>query len=65
MERISHIWPTAADLARDLGLPYPTVNSWRRRGIPARRALEIVAAARAKGVTLSVEDVLGGARAAA
>lgn len=65
MEKIRHIWPTTADLARDLGLPYPTVGSWARRGIPAGRVPEIVRAARAKGHDLTFEALLGDDEAAA
>lgn len=55
MEQLNHIWPKCADLAADLGLPYSTVRSWADRGIPARRYLDIVLAAEARGHTLSFE----------
>ncbi len=59
MQNLSHIWPTSADLARDLGLPYPTVSAWRARGIPARRFADIVRAARRRGVVLTMEELAG------
>lgn len=64
MEKLSHIWPKLADLADDLALPYPTVAAWVRRGIPARRFPQIIAAAQAKGHALTWETLLGAASAA-
>lgn len=58
MERLLTIWPTAADLARDLGLPYTTVASWKARGIPAERARDIVVAAQRRGAALTLEDLI-------
>jgi hypothetical protein len=57
MERLNHIWPTMADLARDLAVPYPTVQSWASRGIPARRWTSIIEAAKARGHVLTVEKL--------
>jgi len=57
MDEIFKIWPSLADMARDLDEKYPTVASWRRRGIPARRDPEIVAAARNRGVTITLEHI--------
>lgn len=57
MEKLKHIWPTVADLARDLGLPYPTVQSWDRRGIPPRRYPAIVRAAKARDHALTLDDL--------
>ncbi|NEX45205.1 hypothetical protein [Pseudotabrizicola algicola] len=59
MKNLIHIWPTVADLADDLGLPYQTVHSWTARGIPAKRYAEIITAARRKGHALSFEDLAG------
>jgi hypothetical protein len=58
MERIFTIWPTAADLARDIGENPVTVRHWRRRGsIPARFDRSIVDAAAKRGASLSFEDM--------
>lgn len=51
------IWPTAVALARSLGLPEPTVGSWKRRGIPASRWQAIVLAARARGHALTLDQM--------
>lgn len=65
MKQIVDIWPSVAELARDLSLPYPTVAAWRQRGnIPARYDLSLVAAARSRGVVLTL-DQLAEARAEA
>lgn len=68
MKNLSHIWPSAADLARDLKLPYPTVASWGvRGGIPPRRWAAVVAAAKARGFDLTLDQLAGieGGRGAA
>lgn len=52
------IWPTIADLAKDLDEPYSTVQSWRHRGIPARRFPQLIDAARARGVVLAYEELV-------
>lgn len=57
MERIFHIWPSAKDLAGDLGLPYPTVASWRQRGIPRQRFAQIIVAARKRGAAITFEEL--------
>lgn len=58
MEHIKRIWPSPADLAADLGKPYTTVHSWLARGsIPARYDLALIAAAKARGHSLSLEDL--------
>lgn len=65
MEHIAHIWPTTADLAADLGKPYTTVAAWKQRGsIPAKYDMQLVSAAKARGETLTYEQ-LAHARAAA
>lgn len=58
MQMLLQIWPSVAAMAKDLGLPYQTVASWGVRGIPARRAPAIVAAARARGHALTLDDLL-------
>lgn len=58
MERILRIWPTLAELASDIGKPYPTVASWKQRGsIPARYDRAIITAAKARGCALTFEDM--------
>lgn len=50
MKRVDDIiglWPSIADLGRDLGLPYSTVAAWKQRGsIPVSYWRELVRAAR-------------------
>ncbi len=58
MEQLRTIWPTLADMAADLGCPYPTVASWPKRGIPHRRFASIIAAARRRGADLTFEQLL-------
>jgi hypothetical protein len=56
MEPIFNMWPTTADLAADLGVPYTTAASWRVRGnIPAKHDLDLIAAAAARGKDLKLE----------
>lgn len=50
-------WPTAVDLAKDLGVKDVTARAWKVRGIPAEYWTGIVAAAAARdieGVTIDV-----------
>lgn len=58
MEQIFALWPNMSDLAADLGKPYTTVQSWaQRRSIPARFDLDLIEAARKRGVALTLEDL--------
>lgn len=58
MEQVFAIWPSMADMARDIGENPVTVRQWRRRGvIPAWHDAAIVQAARARGYTLSLADL--------
>lgn len=58
MQTIFDIWPTTADLARDLGVPYTTAASWQVRGnIPAKHDLDLIAAAAARGHELKLETL--------
>ena len=58
MEQVFRIWPTLAEMAADLGRPYPTVAAWKQRGsIPGRYDLELIAAAKARGKSLTLEDL--------
>jgi hypothetical protein len=58
MQTIFDMWPTTAELASDLGIPYTTVASWRARGsIPAKHDLDLIAAAAARGPELKLETL--------
>lgn len=58
MQMLTDIWPTWAELARDLGVPYPTVGSWAKRGLPPRRIPDIIRAAKARGKDLTFEALM-------
>lgn len=50
VDDIIALWPSMADLGRDLGLPYPTVAAWKQRGsIPVAYWRDLVGAARQRG----------------
>lgn len=55
MEHLLKIWGDLASVSDALDLPYPTVASWNRRGIPPRRYPLIIERAGAHGVTLTFE----------
>ena len=56
-ELITPIWPTWKELSDDLGVPYTTVWSWKvRNRIPADYEQKIIAAAKARGVELTLQD---------
>ncbi|MEB3419932.1 hypothetical protein ACFSDD_11170 [Salipiger marinus] len=58
MDHITHIWPTMADLASDLGKPYSTVAAWKQRGsIPAKYDMSLIRAAKARGACLTLEHL--------
>ncbi|WP_201151272.1 hypothetical protein [Rhodovulum sulfidophilum] len=57
MDEIFEIWPSLAEMARDMGEKYPTVAAWKRRGIPARRDADVIAAARQRGFDLTYEQI--------
>lgn len=58
MEHIFNKWPRMVDLASDLGKPFSTVSAWKQRGsIPARYDLDLIRAAKARGETLTLEDL--------
>lgn len=58
MEHIFTLWPSMAELAKDTGCPYPTVAAWRqRRSIPARYDMTLVASARERGISLTLEQI--------
>ena len=55
---IDPIWPKISDLAADLRVPYTTAASWLQRGrIPASRDLDLIAAAKARGFSISLEQI--------
>lgn len=65
MDHIAHIWTTMAELAADLGKPYPTVAAWKARGrIPADYDADLIAAAERRGFVLTYEDLARARRAA-
>jgi hypothetical protein len=44
------VWPTDAELGRDIGISYPTLSAWKQRGsIPAAYWRDIIRAARKRG----------------
>jgi hypothetical protein len=44
------VWPSDADLARDIGVPYPTVAAWKQRGsVPVAYWRALLRAARKRG----------------
>lgn len=56
---IFDLWPTDADLGRDIGISYPTVSAWKQRGsIPASYWRDIVRAARRRGINQVTADLL-------
>ncbi len=58
MDEIFDMWPTAADLARDIGENEVTVRHWkRRRSIPAHFDVSIVRAAESRGFTLTFDRI--------
>jgi hypothetical protein len=53
------LWPSDAELARDLGVPYPTISAWKQRGsIPAAYWWHITRAARGRGLGEITADLL-------
>jgi hypothetical protein len=56
---LSELWPSDADLARDIGVPYSTVSAWKQRqSIPAAYWQDLVRAAKARGIKGVTADVL-------
>jgi hypothetical protein len=52
-------WPSDVDFGRDIGMPYPTVSSWKQRGsIPAAYWRDIIQAARGRGHSEITADLL-------
>lgn len=58
MEKIFEIWPSAAEMARDLGEKEVTVRAWKgRRSIPADRDVALVRLAPKHGKALTFEHL--------
>lgn len=56
---IFSLWPSDAELARDLGVPYPTISAWKQRGsIPSPYWWHITRAAKARGLSGVTTDLL-------
>ncbi|ODM47230.1 hypothetical protein A9320_23215 [Ruegeria sp. PBVC088] len=62
MEILLNIWPSISELAKDLGEPYSTVQSWRHRGIPARRYPQLIEVAKRRGADLTYEELVAANR---
>jgi hypothetical protein len=46
------LWPSDADLVRDLGLPYQTVVAWKQRGsVPVAYWYDLIRAAHRRGLS--------------
>jgi hypothetical protein len=53
------LWPSDADLGRDIGVPYPTVSAWKQRGsIPTSHWPAIIRAASKRGYREVTADLL-------
>jgi hypothetical protein len=56
---ICNLWPSDAELARDIDVPYSTVAAWKQRGsIPASYWRDLVLAAKARRIGGVTADVL-------
>ena len=68
IEKISHVdvidwWPSAAELARQLGVKPQTVQKWRvRRNIPASYWPALIRVAKARKIRLSPDQLMGMAK---
>ena len=59
VEELCNLWPSDAELARDLGVPYPTVAAWKQRGsIPAPYWRQLVRAAKVRHLSQVTADLL-------
>jgi hypothetical protein len=45
------LWPSATELARDLGVKEVTARAWKARGIPAQYWADLVSAANNRNLT--------------
>ena len=62
---VIELWPTAVDLANDIGQKEVTVRQWKRRGIPAEYWTAIVQAAERRNFTQVTYEMLARLAAAA
>lgn len=61
---LESLWPRNADLASDMGVPYPTAQSWKLRGFfPAERDLDLIVCAERRGQALTLEQIAQARRA--
>lgn len=59
IDRILSLWPSIADLGRDLGVPYPTVAAWKQRdSIPVAYWRALIDAARSRGLREITSELL-------
>jgi hypothetical protein len=53
------LWPSDAEVARDIGVSYPTVSSWKQRGsIPAAYWRRVIRAAARRGYSKVTAELL-------
>jgi hypothetical protein len=61
-KNLIRLWPTVAEFARDLGQQPARVYKWSGRdSIPPQFWREVVRAAEARGIAVTVDDLLDGA----
>jgi len=59
IDQILALWPSIADLGRDLGVPYSTVAAWKQRGsIPVAYWRGLTQAARSRGLREVTSELL-------
>jgi len=59
MDHLRALFGSDAEMARRLGVTKQTVSWWRRTGLPARRAVQLVALCRAEGRAADEPLLLG------
>jgi len=53
------LWPSIAELARDIGEPYETVRQWRLRdSVPSRAFVKITRAAARRDINVTGDDLI-------
>jgi hypothetical protein len=56
---IVNLWPSAAELARDIGIGTVRARAWRNRnGIPAEMWPAVITAAKARGLMVDAEMLM-------